>query len=82
MRRIRDSLNEIRPSGARGPSWRAFTEPIGGSLTRKVGRDLGIPAVEVELSGRSPGDPISLRKKYAWRFIRMLGYEYDMAIGF
>jgi len=38
--------------------------------------------VEVELSGRSPGDPLSLRKKYAWRVIRMMGYEYGMAIGF
>lgn len=82
MRKIRDALNEIRPKGARGPAWRAFTEPISGSLTRKVGRDLGIPAVEVELSGRSPGDPISLRKQYAWRFIRMLGHEYGIAIGF
>jgi len=81
-RRIRDALNEIRPSGATGPKWRALTEPISGSLTRKVGRDLGIPAVEVELSGRSPGDPLSLRKKYAWRVIRMMGYEYGMAIGF
>lgn len=82
MRQIRDALNEIRPSGATGPAWRALMEPISGSLTRKVGRDLGIPAVEVELSGRSPGDPVSLRKQYVWRFIRMLGYQYDMAIGF
>ena|GEM_PF-2114928 len=81
-RSIRDALNEIRPSGAKGPKWRALTEPISGSLTRKVGRDLGVPAVEVELSGRSPGDPISLRKQYAWRVIRMMGYHYGMAIGF
>lgn len=80
--RIRDALNEIRPSGATGPKWRSMTEPIAGSLTRKVGRDLGIPAVEVELSGRSPGDPLSLRKQYAWRVMRMMGYEYGIAIGF
>lgn len=80
--RIRDALNSIRPSGARGPKWRSFTEPIGGSLTRKVGRDLGIPAMEVELSGRNPGDPLALRKKYAWRVIQELGRAYDMTIAF
>src|SRR5690606_27971022 len=62
---IRDKLNKIRPSGAKGPKFRSFTEPIGGSLTRKVGRDLNIYGVEVELCGRSVGDPLSLRKKYA-----------------
>ncbi len=80
--RIKNQLNKIRPSGAVGPSWRALTEPISGSLTRKVGRDLGIPAMEVELSGRSPRDPLRLRKEYAWTVIRMLGREYGMTIGF
>ncbi len=81
-RKLRDALNDIRPSGSNGPAWRAFTEPIGGSLTRKVGRDLGIPAVEVELAGRTNPDPISLRKEYAWTLIRLLGREYDMEIMF
>lgn len=80
--RIKDQLNKIRPSGATGPKWRALTEPIGGSLTRKVGRDLNIPAMEVELSGRSPRDPLRLRKEYAWTVIRMVGREFDMTIGF
>lgn len=81
-RALRDSLNQIRPSGARGPSWRAFTEPVSGSLIRKVGRDMGVPGILVELSGRNPGDPLSLRKDYAWMLIRRLAYEHDMAIAF
>ena len=81
-RKLRDVLNSIRPSNAKGPKWRALTEPISGSLTRKVGRDLGIPAMEVELSGRNPGDPLSLRIKYAHTLIKELGREYGMEIVF
>ena len=81
-RKVRDRLNAMRPSGATGPRWRAFTEPIGGSLTRKVGRDLGIPAMEVEISGRNPGDPLSLRKRYAWEVIKAVGEEFGMKISF
>lgn len=79
---IRDALNAIRPSGSNGPAWRSFTEPISGSLTRKTGRDLGIPAMEVELAGRTNPDPLSLRKEYAWTLIRLLGRQYDMEIMF
>lgn len=81
-RKIRDSLNRIRPSGARGPKWRAFSEPISGSLARKVGRDLNTPAILAELAGRNPGDPLSLRKQYAWTIIKMLGQEFGMKINF
>lgn len=81
-RKLRDALNKIRPSGARGPKWRAMTEPINGSLTRKVGRDLGVPAILVELSGRNPGDPVSLRTRYVHTLMRELGREYNMEITF
>lgn len=81
-RKIRDSLNRIRPSGARGPVWRAFSEPISGSLIRKVGRDMGVPGILVELSGRNPGDPLSLRKTYAERIIKMVGEDFGMTIRF
>ncbi len=79
---IRDKLNKIRPSGAKGPKFRSFTEPIGGSLTRKVGRDLNIYGVEVELCGRSVGDPLSLRKKYANLIIKEFGKAFGMIISF
>lgn len=81
-RKLRDNLNEVRPSKATGPKWRSMTEPIAGSLIRKVGRDLGKPGILVELAGRNPGDPLRLRKEYAWRIIRLIGDEYGMAIGF
>jgi len=81
-RNVRDRLNALRPAGSTGPKWRAMTEPISGSLTRKVGRDLGIPAMEVELSGRNPGDPLSLRKQYAWEVIKAVGEEFGIQIAF
>ncbi len=80
--KIRNELNGIRPSNARGPRWRSFTEPIGGSLTRKTGRDLGVPALEVELAGRTNPDPLSLRKEYASHIIKRLGSEFGMEIAF
>ncbi len=80
-RRIRDNLNQVRPSGATGPRWAAHTEPISGSLVRKVGRDLNVPGILAELAGRNVGDPLRLRKEYAWRIVRLVGAEYGMAIG-
>lgn len=80
--KMRDALNAIRPSGARGPRWRSLTEPIAGSLTRKVGRDLGVPALEVELAGRTNPDPLSLRKRYAHLIIKQLGAEFGMQISY
>ena len=80
--KLRDELNKIRPSGAKGPKWRSLTEPISGSLTRKVGRDLGIPAMEVELAGRTNPDPLSLRKQYAWTVIKLLAKEYGIDVKF
>lgn len=79
---IRDNLNDVRPSGTPGPSWDAYPEPISGSLIRKVGRDLGVPGILAELAGRNPGDPLRLRKEYAWRLMRLLGAEHDMVIAF
>lgn len=79
---IRDALNDIRPSGSNGPKWRSFSEPIGGSLTRKVGRDLDIPAMEVETAGRTNPDSLSLRKEYVWTVVRMVGEAYDIDISF
>lgn len=80
--KIRNELNQIRPSNARGPKWRSFTEPISGSLARKTGRDLGVPALEVELAGRTNPDPLSLRKRYASLIIKRLGSEFGMDIAY
>ena len=59
-----------------------MTEPIGGSVTRKVGRDLNTPAMIVELAGRTNPDPLSLRKTYAWTIMKMIGSEYGITILF
>lgn len=79
-KKTRDALNRIRPSGAKGPKWRAFSEPISGSLVRKVGRDLKVPGMIAELSGRNPGDPLSLRKKYAQTIITTVAKEFGMTV--
>lgn len=81
-RKLRDALNDIRPSNSSRPKWRAMTEPIGGSVTRKVGRDLNTPAMIVELAGRTNPDPLSLRKTYAWTIMKMIGSEYGITILF
>lgn len=81
-KKIRDSLNAMRPARATGPRWEAHPEPISGSLIRKVGRDLNVPGILAELAGRSPGDPLSLRKEYAWRIMKMVGSEFGITISF
>lgn len=81
-RKLRDELNKMRPSNSKGPKWRAMTEPISGSLARKVGRDLNKPAMIIELAGRTNPDPLSLRKQYVWTIVKMLGREYGMEIMF
>lgn len=80
--RILSELNHIRPSNSVGTPWRQFPEPTANSLIRKVGRDLGVPGILVEISGRNPGDPLSLRKQYAWTVMRVLAYQYGIAIAF
>lgn len=80
-----EAMEEIRWADAPGLEWRARGWPIDQSFIRKVGRDLGVSGLLVEMSAhgaRPPHDPEELRIDYVWRMVRLMGREYGMTIGF
>jgi len=80
--KLRDTLEAMRPANSVGLEWDARGWPIADSLIRKVGRDLGVPGILIELSGRTVQDPLPLRKLYVFTMIRLIGEENGIEIVF